>query len=53
MRFLPQCAKGVLKIDGKTFGSSKDGLDLMTKSEFMLERYEDKLEADNERDDFK
>ena len=44
--------EGVLKIDGKTFGSSKDGLDLMTKSEFMLERYEDKLEADNERDDF-
>ena len=44
--------EGVLKIDGKTFGSSKDGLDLMTKSEFMLQRYEDKLEADNERDDF-
>jgi len=44
--------EGVLKIDGKTFGSSKDGLDLMTKSEFMIERYEDKLEADNERDDF-
>jgi len=44
--------EGGLKIDGKTFGSSKDGLDLMTKSEFMLGRYEDKLEADNERDDF-
>jgi hypothetical protein len=43
---------GIMKIDGASFGSVKEGVDLMTKAEYMLEQYEDKLEADNERDDF-
>lgn len=43
---------GIMTIDGASFGSVKEGVDLMTKAEYMLQQYEDKLEADNERDDF-
>ena len=43
---------GIMKIDGASFGSVKEGVDLMTRAEYLLQQYEDKLEADNERDDF-
>ena len=43
---------GDLKIDGTSFGSFKEGVDLMTKAEYALERYEDKLDAESEREDY-
>ncbi len=43
---------GIMKVDGASFSSFKEGVDLMTKAEYMLERYEDKLDAENEREDY-
>lgn len=42
---------GTLKVDGKTFRQFKDGVDTLTRTEAMIEQYEEDLKSENNRKD--